>query len=862
MTTKGSLERFPSWYFVSFVVPASSRAAVHEAASCHNHAMFSSFLQDFRFALRYFRRSPAFTLTVILTLALGIGATTSIFSLVDGILLSPLPFPHADRLVAIGTLNFPPGVSPTDPAAGNYVLSSYPNYFDWRQQNHTFESLASYNSITRLFSKADGEGARVITGARISANLFSTLRVAPVLGRGLTPDEEQPGHRVVILSHELWVSDFASSPNALGQVVKISDEPYTIIGVMPSGFHYAIDEPALFWSTFSIDAEGLDAATLIREDERVEVVGRLKNGVSMSQALADLNTIQRNLAQHYMEDRNKQAVALSPLLDAAVSDSRPVLSLLLASVGLVLLIGCANVAGLLLARATSRRSEIALRTALGAGRLRVVRQLLIEAMLLALAGGAAGVLTSIALLRAGIHYIPTDVPRLYNIAINGRVLVFAVVISAATAFVFGLLPAWQTSRSDPAHALREFGASMTSGRGKNQLHHALVVTEIALGFSLLIGSGLLIKSTINVLHLDPGFDTDRTVSFDVALTNKRYPVPGKAVFYDKLLPELAALPGVQKVGSGYPLAGRGTWEVWTNFRITGHGHSPEDLPQGEAVAVTPGYFETLSIPLLRGRTITERDNDPKSAPVAVINRSLAQNYFPNEDPIGKYLTPIFEHSTEPIRARQIIGIVGDTRSGDPWDPYEPQFFLPYDQDPSHQRPIVVMKVAGDPKSYENTIRAIVARFDKDSPVFGYSTMSDILKRQAIQPRFEAFVISSFAAIALLLSALGLYAVLSYIVAERSRELGLRMALGASRAGILQLVASRALILSCLGIACGILTSIFATRLVTSSLFRVAPLDRSAFLIVALTLLLVSMIAAIVPAVRVANIDPMRSLREQ
>ena len=824
--------------------------------------MFPSFLQDFRFALRYFRRSPLFTLTVILTLALGIGATTSIFSLVDGILLSPLPFPHADRLVAIGTLDFPPGVSPVDPAAGNEVLNSYPNFFDWQRQNHTFESLASYNGIARLFSKADGEGARFLSGARISANLFSELGVAPALGRGFTAEEEKPGARVVILSHELWVSDFASLPSALGQVVKISDEPYVVIGVMPSGFHYAVEQPALFWATYSIEAEGPDPGTSVREDDRIAVVGRLKNGVSMSQALADLNNIQRNLAQQYTEDHNKQAVALSPLLDAAVSNTRPVLSLLLASVGLVLLIGCANVAGLLLARATSRRSEIALRTALGAGRLRVVRQLLMEAMLLALVGGAAGVLTSIALLRAGTHYIPSDVPRLYNIAMNGRVLAFAVIVSAATAFVFGLLPAWQTSRSDPAHALREFGTSLTSGRGRNRLHHALVITEIALGFSLLMGSGLLIKSTLKVLHLDPGFDTDRTVSFDVALTNKRYPVPGKAVFYDKLLPELAVLPGVERVGSGHPMAGLGTWDVWTNFRITGQVYAPDELPQAEAVAVTPGYFEALSIPLLRGRTITEHDNDRKSAPVAVINRSLAQKYFPNEDAIGKFLTPAFERSPEPILARQIVGIVGDTRSGDPSEAYQPQFFLPYNQDPSHQRPIVVMKVAGDPKSYENTVRAVVARFDKAAPVFDYSTMSDILNRQATQPRFEAFVISAFAAIALLLSALGLYAVLSFIVAERSRELGLRMALGASRSGILQLVVSRAFILSGVGIVGGVLTSIVAARLVASSLFQVEPLDRSVFLIVSVTMMLVSMIAAIVPALRAANIDPMRSLREQ
>lgn len=824
--------------------------------------MLSTVPQDVTFAVRQFRRSPGFTVTVVLTLALGIGATSAIFSMVDGILLRPLPFPAADRLVAIGTLEFPPGVAPTDPAAGSYVLSSYPDFFDWQRQNHTFESLASYNSITRLFSQANGEAARVLSGARVSANLFSMLGVVPVLGRTFTPEEEQPGHRVVILSHELWVSDFASSPNVIGQVVKISDEPYTVVGVMFSGFHYAIEEPALFWATYAIDAEGPDPATLIREDDRLAVVGRLKNGVSRAQALADINTIQRNLAQHYPEDRFRLAVSIAPLLDAAVSDTRPVLSLLLASVGLVLLIGCANVAGLLLARATMRRPEIALRTALGAGRLRVVRQLLIEAMLLAIAGGTVGVLASVALLRAGLHYVPGDVPRLYNIVMNGHVLAFAVVLSATTAFVFGLLPAWQTSKSDPANALRECGTGLTSGRGRNGLHHALVVSEIALGFSLLIGSGLLIKSTLNMLHLDPGFDTDRTVSFDVALTNKRYPVPGKVAFYDKFLPELAALPGVEKVASGHPVAGLGTWDVWTKFKITGHVYLLDDLPAAEAVAVTPGYFETLSIPLLRGRTITIHDNDPKSAPVALINRSLGRQYFSNEDPIGKYLTPVFEHTTEPILARQIVGVVGDTRSGDPWKPYQPQFFLPYAQDPSHQRPIVVMKVSGDPSAYENAVRTIAARFDKDSPVFNYRTFTNNLEAQAAQPRFEAFLISGFAGLALLLSALGLYAVLSYIVAERTREIGLRMALGASRTDVLRLVLRRGVTLACIGIAIGALISVFATRLITDTLFRVAPLDRSVFLTVMLVLLFVSMTAALVPALRAANVDPMCTLREQ
>jgi predicted permease len=817
--------------------------------------MFSTVLQDLTFAVRHFRRSPGFALTVVVTLALGIGATTAIFSLVDGILLRPLPFPDANRLVAIDTLEFPPGIAPTNLAVADYLGASYPDFFDWRRQNRTFDSLASCDPVSRLFSRLDGEGARVMNGARVSANLFSTLGVAPVLGRAFTEEEEQPGHRVVILSHELWVSDFASAPNVLGQTVKISDEPSTIVGVMPAGFHYPVSEPASFWATFAADSEGPFPNTSLRDGVRLSIVGRLKTGVELKQALADLNTIQRGLAQHYSEDRYRLAVSAKPLLEEAVSDSRPVLALLLAAVGVLLIIGCANVAGLLLARANVRRPEMALRAALGATRPRVLRQLLLEALLLSLAGGAAGILVSFALLRAGLRFVPSDLPRLYDVIVDGRVLVFAILLSAGTAFIFGLLPAWRMSRLDPANALRDGGLGMTSGRRRNRLHHALVVAETALGFTLLIGSGLLIRSMINILVIDPGFDTKHTVAFDVALTNKRYPDPSKVPFFEKLLPQLAALPGVEIASAGHPLPIHG--EASASFTIPGHPRSPDDLPEAINAVAEPGYFEVLSIPLLRGRTFTPHDNDSKSAPVAVVNQSFAHRYFPGEDPIGHYFVPNLGRTV----GREIIGIVGDTRTGDIWNPHQPQFFLPYAQDPTHQRPLVVLKVAGDPSSYQNAVRRIVAGVDKDSPVFRYRTFMDDVDKQAVQPRFEAVLVSGFAGMALLLSAVGLYAVLSYIVAERTRELGLRMALGASRSDVLQLVLWRGVTLACVGIGLGALASVFATRLITGTLFRVAPLDRSVFLIVTLVLMVVSMTAALVPALRAANVNPMRTLRE-
>ena len=824
--------------------------------------MLFSLPQDLRFAARQFRCSPGFTVTAVLTLAMGIGATTAIFSLVDGILLRPLAFPNPERLVAIHTLEFPPGAAATNPAAANSLGVSYPDFLEWRQRNRTFESVASCDEVPRLFGKPNGEGSRVLSAARVSANLFSTLGVAPALGRTFNAEEEQAGHRVVILSHELWVSDFASSPNALSQVVKISDEPHTIIGVMPAGFHFPVENPSYFWATFAPNVEGPFPRIARRDDDSLYIVGRLKSGVAIQQAVADLTALQRSAAQQFPEDRNKLAVSMTPLLEDTVGDFRPALTLLLAAVGVVLLIGCANVAGLLLARANCRRPELAVRTALGASRWQVLSQLLLEALVLALMGGAAGVALAFVLLRAGLSFVPGDLPRLHEVGLDARVLVFAVLLSAVTALIFGLVPGWHMSSVDPANALRESGQGITSGRHRNRLHSALVVAETALGFTLLIGSGLLIRSMINALHIEPGFDTEHTLAFDIALTNKRFPDPSKVPFFTKVLPKLAALPGVERVSVGLPLPPHWPWDYWTEFTIPGHLYSAENLPGAAAAVAEPGYFETLSIPLLRGRTFTEHDNDPNSAAVAVINRSFARRYFPTEDPIGQHFVPMFQRPGEADQSREIIGIVGDTRSENLSNLYPPEFFLPYAQDPFHQRAQVVMKVAGDPLSYENEVRSVVAGIDKDTPVFEYRTFTDEIARQTAQPRFEALLVSGFALIALLLSAVGLYAVLSFVVSDRTRELGLRMALGADRSDILRLVLQRGLVLACIGIGAGLLASIFATQLVSDLLFNVGRLDQVVFLTVTLTLLLVSIAAALVPALRAAHLDPMRTLREQ
>jgi predicted permease len=825
-------------------------------------AMLWSVRQDLLFALRQFRKNPGFVLAAVLTLALGIGASTAIFTLVNSILLQALAFPQSDRLVAVNPLEFPPGVAATNLAAATYIGVSYPDYFDWQRQNHTLASLASCDVVTRLFSKENGENARVIRGARVSDNFFSTFGVSPSLGRAFLPEEEQPGHRVAILSHELWVSDFAASPDVLGKIVRLSDEPSTIVGVMPKGFHYPVaSTPALFYATYAADAEGTPPNTSLRDRSRIGAIGRLKPGVRVEQAQADLTAVQGQLAKQYPEDRYELAIRVTPLLEDSVDGVRQVLMLLMAAVGAVLTIGCANVAGLLLARASQRRPELALRTALGASRARILRQILLESLLLALGGGIAGILLSFILLQAGMGLLPADTPRLPDVAMDAKVLEFAILLSAITSLIFGLLPAWRMSRQDPMHAMREGAFTLTAGRHRNRLHHALVIGETALGFALLIGSGLLIRSMVNMLTIEPGFDIQHTVSFDIALSQKRFPDPTKVPFFAKVLPQLADLPGVESVSSGHPLPmywSRGSWE---NFSIPGRPTSVGEEPGAIAAAVTPGYFKTLSIPLLRGRTFTEHDDAPQSARVAVINQSFARKYFPLEDPIGRMIVPDIEEPGQASMAREIVGIVGDTRSNVE-EPYQPEFYLPYSQDPNHQRPLVVMKVTGDPYSYENAVRKIVAAVDKDTPVFRYRMFTDDIRNQAAQPRFEAILVSGFAVTALLLAAVGLYSVLSYIVAERTRELGLRMALGASRGNVLRLVLQRGLALGSTGIVVGAVSSVFATRLIADLLFKVKPLNGPIFVVVTLVLLAVSVLATLIPALRAAKVSPMEALRAE
>ena len=818
---------------------------------------------DFRFALRQLRKSPGFTLTTVLTLALGIGATTAIFSLVNTVLLRPLAFPEPDRLMwAAEQVQTSDGTENTLRAAGAPL--SYPDFFDWRSQNHSFSAMASYRD--NEFTLTGTGDPRHLTGQIVAADFFRVLGVNPALGRSFGPDDEKPGVHVVMLSHELWQSTFGSATDIVGRAITLDDKSYTVVGVMPKGFQYPIQNPApALWSSLADDAydpnPNGEAMTTQRGAHMVDVVARLKPGVSVTQAQAELAVIARNLATQF-PDSNKRftGAVVVPELEHLVGDTRPALRVLFAAVGFVLLISCVNVAGLLLARASRRRPEMAIRASLGATRFEIIRQVLTESVLLALCGGALGVVLSVVLLRSILRFVPSNLPRLDQVSVDGNVLAFAVVISVLTGLLFGVLPAWRMSRLDPALALREGTRNATSGRGQHRLQDSLVIAETALGLVLLIGAGLLIHSFIRVLQVDPGFDPRNLLTASMSLSDARYTPQQQVLFYDQLLPKLAALPGVQAVAGGWslPLTPNG---MVIAFEIEGRPLARGDRPSAAVSVATPGFFATLRLPILRGRDFTAQDN-ASANPVVAINQSFAQKYFAGEDPIGKRMQIGLSDGVVKSKVmREIVAVVGDMKSRRLTRDAKPEYYLPFAQ-AAVTSPSLVIRSAGDPLGLIGPMRATVAELDKTVALYEVKTMDDLVSESAAQPRFQALLMSCFAALALLLSAVGLYAVLSYMVAQRALEIGLRMAVGAQRTDVLRMVLRRGLLLAAAGLAVGIFASLLLTRFVAGMLYGVHAFDPFTFVGVSAVLLLVSLIASSVPAYRAALMDPMQTLREQ
>ena len=816
-----------------------------------------SLLQDSRFAIRQFKKAPGFALATILTIALGIGGTTAIFSLVNTVLLRPLPFPEPDRLMYVAARNDRnPSVSAS---AGNSL--SYPDFFDWRSQSKSFTAMASFHDNN--FTLTGSGEPQHLTGQVVSADFFSVLDATPALGRGFGPDDEKLGAHVVVLGHNLWESAFGLAGDIVGRSITLDNRSYAVVGVMPKGFSFPIDNPApMLWTSLSDDAydPAGEPMTAERGAHLLEVVGRLKPGVTANQAQADLSVIAQNLRVQY-PDTNRHFVGaiVTTELESLVGDTRPALRILFGAVTFVLLIACANVAGLLLARSSRRRSEFAVRAALGASRGQIIRQMLVESVALALCGGAIGVMLATGLLRGLLQLVPSDVPRLAQVSVDGYVLAFASLISVMTGLLFGVVPAWRTSRVNPSSAMRESTRTATSGRGQHRLQNSLVVAQTAVGLVLLVASGLLIHSFVRVLQVDPGFDRRDLLIASLSLPDNRYTGAQQAQFYQQLLSRVRALPGVQSASAGWPLP-MATSGMRISFDIEGHPLPEGDRNTARISLANPGFFETMRIPLLKGREFRDSD-DAKASPVVIVSQSFAQKYFSNEDPVGKHITPGLSDGTVKEVPREIIAVVGDVRSTGLRRDASPEYYLPFAQ-AAVISPKLVVRTAVDPVSLMGPLRRQVAELDKNLPLYDVKTFDDVVSRSAAQPRFQAMLLTSFAAIALLLSAVGLYGLLSYLVVQRTLEIGVRIALGAQRSRVLRMILQRGLTLAGTGLAIGIALSLVLTRLISGLLFGVRPFDPATFLLVSLILLLVSLLASSIPAYRASTLDPMKTLRDQ
>ena len=814
--------------------------------------LIESLWADFRFAIRQLTRNSGFATTAILTVALGIGATTAIFSLVEAVLLRPLPFPEPDRLVWLSQQDHSlPGIAPES--------LSYPDYFDWRAQDHTLSGIASYFGSGVNYQKESG--AQRIDAQNVSSNFFDVLGVAPMLGRDFEWGDEKPGNHVVMLSYGFWQSQFGSARDIVGKTIRLDNRDYTVAGVMPNGFRFPLQNPApALWKSIAEDAEGTDPATGQRGFDVLGVIGRLKPGVTVEQAKADLSLIAGNIAKQF-PDSNKQyySALVEPELAHMVGDTRPALRLLFAAVLLVLLLVCANVAGLLLARGSRRSAEFALRAAIGAGRIAIIRQLLVESVVLSLLGGAAGVALAFGLLHAILKFIPLNIPRIENASLDPGVLLFVLAVSLVSGILFGVLPAWRTSRQAPVNALREGSRTVAGGRGQNRIHNVLVMTQTAIGMVLLIGSGLLMRSFIRTLNVDPGFESKHLLTCRVGLSRDTLTHDQLSLFYQQLLERIRALPGVQSASAGWPLP-MSSNHASVSFKIQGRPVAPGDEPNESVGIALPGYFKTMHIPLIAGRGLGEQDG-LAGPPTMVVNQAFAKKYFPGVNPIGQHIQVMIGDDVFMHPMREVVGVIGDIKSTGLTAVDEPQMYLPYAQ-AMITNPYLVVRTNADPSRMQNAVNATIHSLDKNVPVYQVLTMDDYLSRSVAEPRFQAFLITCFAAIALILAAIGLYGLLSYMVAQRTLEIGLRMALGARREGVLGMIVQRGLTLALVGVAAGMAISLLTMRLISGMLFQTRPTDPATFAATAGVLVFVSIAASALPGLRAARLDPMMTLREQ
>ena len=801
--------------------------------------------QDLRYGFRMLVKKPGFTVAAILALALGIGANTAIFSVVNTVLLSPLPYSNPDQLVWIWETNPSSGIK-TEPA-------SLPNYNDWRKQNQSFQDIAAFANTTLTFT-GEGEPER-IPSAVVSSNFFKVLGVEPVLGRNFAAEENEPGkHRVVILSQSLWQRRFGANPNIVGQPITLNGNPYTVIGVLPAGFKNPTPNQTKSTELWSPHAFNFDQAG--RRSDYLSVVARLKTGVTLQQAQAEMNTITARLSQQYPDSNTGWGTTVLSLHERMIGDVRAALWLLMGVVGFLLLIACANVANLLLARATSRQQEIAIRRALGADRSRLVRQFLTESVLLALLSGVLGSFIAMWGIEVLMALSPGNIPRLNEIALNWQVLLFTLFISLVTGVIFGLLPALHATNPNLTESLKEGGRSSTEGVRGTRLRNSLVVSEIAIALVLLIGAGLMIKSFIRLQKVDPGFHPERILTSDVALPLARYKEDAQVTgFYSQYLGRIASLPRVESVAaiSTLPLSGGG--DV-VSFEVEGRQISlPGQSVDAEYRVITPAYFSTMGIPLVKGESFTERHTADVPGAM-IVNETFARRYFPGEDAIGKRIN-LGDPKSDPWRT--IIGIVKDVRhEGLDTDPY-PQMYSPLAQFPRRAMTMVA-RTSDDPLSLVPAIRSELSALDRDQPLYNVRTMEQVLSASIARQRFNMLLIAIFATVGLVLASVGIYGVISYSVTQRTHEIGIRMALGAQTGDILKMVVGQGMILVVVGVGVGLGAAFMLTRLMSSLLFGVTTTDPLTFGGVSLVLSMVALLACLIPARKATKVDPMVALR--
>jgi len=798
----------------------------------------SGLLQDLRYALRQSGKSPGFTVVAVATLALGIGATTAVFSVVDQVLLHPLPYPDSDRIARF-----------TETYKGVDGYTSPANYLDFLSQNQVFADMAA--SRAWQGSLSTGDRPERVQGTMTTPSFFSLFGVSPILGRSLQPSDAQPGNdHVVVLGYGLWQRYFAADRAIIGRNIRLNAEPYAVIGVMPPNF--SPDEYGELWlpSPWGIPTHPLvpdKDPRPFRDRYYLDVWGRLKPDVTMQQARAELDTIASRLEKEYPDSNDNTGASLVPLHEYIVGDSRPVLLVLLAAVVVVLLIGCANIANLLLARATARAKEISIRTTLGASRRRLLRQLLTESVLLALMGGVLGLLLAVIAVPPLLALSPPDIRQFKQIGINREVLAFGFLASVLCGVFFGLIPALQSSRSNPSESLKEGERGSTSNRG--QTRSALAIVEVGLSLVLLVGAGLLVKSFARLMDVSPGFNPDHLLTFNLGLPSTTDPARQLA-FYRQIVERLQALPGVQAVGavSRLPLSGGNSSR---SFSVSG---SERDHNADIRVS-TPDYFRTMGIPLLKGRTFNESDVE-SSLKLAVVNDALARTVFPGQDPIGKQLTKFGPDNL----TLQIIGVVGNVRHVglDTAPRSEIYQLLGQAQWPSMF--VAIRSATSDAASLTSAAQDAVWSVNKDVPLANVRTMQDLIANSVQRRRFSMLLLTIFAAVAMLLAAVGLYGVMSYSVAQRTHEIGIRMALGARRPDVLALVVKQGMTLALMGIVAGAMLSLGMTRLISGMLFGITATDPLTFAGVAALLGTVAFLANYLPARRASKVDPMVALR--